>query len=73
MKDCSRRDRELASAAGALPPDRRLGKRIDLGNAAMRAERFAAIRRKPDPLERVERFLSRQPENLSDAQAPCGW
>ena len=39
----------------------------------MRAERLAAVRREPEPLERVERFLIRQPADLSDAQAPCGW
>ena len=73
MEDRSRRDGELAAAAGALPPDGRLGQGVDLGDAAVRAERLAAVGREPDPLENAERFLVRQPENLSDAQAPCGW
>ena len=40
---------------------------------AMRAERLAIIRGEADALEGVEGLLVRQPQNLSDAQAPCGW
>jgi hypothetical protein len=39
----------------------------------MRAVGLATVGREPDPPEDAERFLVGQPENLSDAQAPCGW
>jgi hypothetical protein len=72
MEDRARGDRELPPAAGAFPTGRRLGKRVDLGRAAVRAERLAAVRGESDPLEDSERFLVGQPENLSEVQAPCG-
>jgi hypothetical protein len=72
MKESAARHRELFAAIGALPADRRLGERIDLGSAAMRAEGLAIVHREPDTLEGVESLGIRQPDNLRDAQAPCG-
>ena len=56
MEDRSRRHRELPPAAGALPADWRLGKRVDLGDAAMQAERLASVRREANPFEDTERL-----------------
>src|SRR5437773_2830243 len=73
MEDRSRRDGEFLAAGRAFPPDRRLCQGVDRGATAVRAERRATVVGEPDPLEGGERLLIGQPENLSDAQAPCGW
>jgi hypothetical protein len=72
MEDRPGGDGELAAATGALPTHRRLGQRVDLENAAVGTERLAAVRTEADPLEDAERFLVRQPQNLSDAQRASG-
>jgi hypothetical protein len=73
MEDRAGRDAELAAAGGALPANRRLGERVDVGATTMRAERATAVIGEADLLEHGERFLIGQPKNLSDGQAPCGW
>jgi hypothetical protein len=64
---------ELLAARRAFSAHRSFRQRVNLDATAVRAERVAIVGREPDPLEHRERFLIGQPQNLSDAQAPCGW
>ncbi len=72
MEQRDGRDGELAAAAGALPPDRRLGERVDLQGAAVRTKRLAVGGRERHQLEGVERRVVGHPHDAGEAQGAGG-